>query len=62
MGKDPGFKPIVVMDTVPSSTSNGDMVDGKPIETLSETMCEVYLKQAIENEDYELADKLRKRI
>ena len=60
MGKDPGFNPIV-KDKVPSS-SDTDMIDGQPIETLSEIMCEVYLKQAIENENYELADKLRKRM
>jgi DNA-directed RNA polymerase subunit L len=37
-------------------------VNGKPIELLSEIECEVQLKLAIENEDYTLADKLRKRL
>jgi hypothetical protein len=38
------------------------MIDGQPIETLNEIMCEIYLKQAISQENYELADKLRKRM
>ena len=58
MGKDPGFTPIVT-DAVSSDT---DMIDGQPIETLSETMCEAYLKKAINQENYELAEKLRKRM
>lgn len=61
MGKVPSFTPIVT-DIVESSTSNSDMVDGQPIETLSETMCEIYLKKAIKDENYEMADKLRKRM
>ena len=61
MGKDPSFTPVVT-DVVPSSSSDTDMIDGQPIETLSEIMCEVYLKQAIQNENYELAEKLRKRM
>lgn len=44
-----------------SSSSKGE-VNGKPIETLSEIECEVQLKLAIENEDYTLADNLRKRL
>jgi len=61
MGKDPSFTPVVT-DVVPSSTSNTDMIDGQPIETLSETMCEAYLRQALNQENYELAEKLRKRM
>jgi hypothetical protein len=60
MGKDPSFNPIVT-DKV-SSSSDTDMIDGQPIETLNEIMCEIYLKQAISQENYELADKLRKRM
>jgi hypothetical protein len=60
MGKNPSFNPIVT-DKV-SLSSDIDMIDGQPIETLSEIMCEVYLKQAISQENYELADKLRKRM
>ena len=60
MGKNPGFSPVVSHGT--ETSDNSDMVDGQPIDTLSETLCEVYLKKAIEEENYELADKLRKRM
>ena len=60
MGKNPSFKPRVKYNS--PSLSGTNKVDGQPIETMSETMCEVYLKQAIENENYELAEKLRKRL
>jgi hypothetical protein len=56
MGCDPEFP-----NGVGTSSSKGE-VNGKPIETLSEIECEVQLKLAIENEDYTLADKLRKRM
>ena len=57
MGSDPEFPNGVGT----SSTSKGK-VNGKPIEVLSEIECEVQLKLAIEKEDYDLADKLRKRM
>lgn len=57
MGCDPEFPNGVGT----SSTSKGN-IDGKPIELLSEIECEVQLKLAIENEDYTLADNLRKRL
>lgn len=59
MGSKPGFNPHVEPET--PNTSSGD-VEGEPIETMNETMCQVYLKKAIEEENYELADKLRKRL
>lgn len=37
------------------------LIDGKPVETLSEIECEIYLKKALEEEAYELADAIRKR-
>jgi hypothetical protein len=57
MGCDPEFP-----NGVGTSSSPKVEVNGKPIETLSEIECEVQLKLAIENEDYTLADKLRKRM
>lgn len=57
MGCDPEFP-----NGVGTSSSSKGEVNGKPIETLSEIECEVQLKLAIENEDYTLADKLRKRM
>jgi hypothetical protein len=50
----PGFTPVL---TTPVQMS----VDGKPVETLSEIECEIYLKKALEEEAYELADAIRKR-
>ena len=59
MGDKPGFNPHVEPEKL--NTSSGD-VEGEPIETMNETMCQIYLKKAIEEENYELADKLRKRL
>ena len=59
MGSEPGFNPHVEPEK--SNTPSGD-VEGEPIETMNETMCQVYLKKAIEEENYELADRLRKRL
>jgi hypothetical protein len=50
----PGFTPVLVPVAQLS-------VDGKPVETLSEIECEIYLKKALEEEAYELADAIRKR-
>ena len=59
MGIEPGFDKGVRE----GNTSNkSDMIDGHPIETMSETLCQAYLKKAIAQEDYELANKLRKRM
>ena len=35
---------------------------GKPVNTLNETECTAYLNKAIEEEDYELAEVLKKRL
>ena len=59
MGSEPGFNPHVEPEK--SNTPSGT-VEGEPIETMNETMCQVYLKKAIEEENYELADRLRKRL
>ena len=56
MGKTPGFKPELT--DLPSSHK----IDGKPIELLSEIECQVYLKNAIEQEDYDSAELIRKRM
>jgi hypothetical protein len=36
--------------------------NGKEVSSMNETECHVYLNRAIEDEDYELAEKLRKQI
>jgi hypothetical protein len=60
MGVEPGFKPGV--NDTSSSTLSGKQYDGKPIELLTEVECEVYLKKAIEDEDYDAAELIRKRM
>ena len=57
MGKEPGFAP-----GLGQRTNASGQVDGKAIELLSEIECQVYLKQAIETENYELAEKIRKQM
>lgn len=59
MGKKPGFN--VIVSNEKKETSNV-LAYGEPIETLSETLCEIYLKQALKDENYELADMIRKRM
>ena len=59
MGVKPNFSPVVNSDITESSS---DMVDGQSISTLNETMCQIYLKQALESENYELAEMLKKRL
>lgn len=59
MGKKPAFDKGVNESNTPNIS---DMIDGHPIATMSETLCQVYLNKAIEEENYELADKLRKRM
>ena len=59
MGSKPGFNPHVEPEKPNESSGT---IDGEPIETMSEIKCQVHLKKAIEEENYELADKLRKRL
>lgn len=42
--------------------TDGNKVNGKSINDMNETECQAYLSKAIEDEDYELADKIRKRL
>lgn len=60
MGTKPNFSDVVSQDQTNNTTS--DTIDGEPIETMSETMCQIHLKRAIEDENFELAEKLRKRL
>ena len=61
MGKKPGFVAKVNDDGVEPPNS-GDKIDGKPIILLTETECEAYLKQAIDSENYDMAEKIRKQM
>ena len=58
MGVNPGF----TGDIGDESETTGKKVNGKPIEVLSEIECEVYLKKAIENDDYDTAELIKKRM
>jgi len=58
MGVDPGFS-SEIGESVKSSDKK---IHGKPIELLSEVECSVFLKMAIEEEDYDSAELLRKRM
>jgi len=42
--------------------SNSGKTNGKDISSMNETECQAYLKQALEEEDYELAEKIRKQL
>lgn len=44
-----------------NETDNGK-TNGKDISSMNETECQAYLSKAIESEDYELADKIRKQL
>ena len=63
-----GIEPQFDRDAVPSMTSfNGEMkgskiIDGKPIELLTEIECQIYLKECLKDEDYETAELIRKQI
>jgi hypothetical protein len=57
MGCDPAF----VGHVEDNSSSTNRIYQGKPIDSMNEIECEVYLKKALEEEDYETADMIRKR-
>lgn len=41
---------------------NPTKTNGKDVTSMNETECQAYLNRAIEEEDYELADKIRKQL
>ena len=57
MGCDPAFS-----GGVGDGNPVGRIYDGKPIDLMNEIECEVYLKKAIENEDYDTAELIKKRM
>ena len=58
MGCDPAFSEHVG----DSSSVTNRIYQGKPIDSMNEIECEVYLKKALEEEDYETADMIRQRM
>ena len=61
MGQEPGFEETL-MEVNSQSDSNSESTTELDVRFLTETECKVYLDIALENEDYELAEKLRKRL
>lgn len=57
MGKVPGFS-----RGIKDKSISNNSIDGKSIELLTETECQVYLKQCIETEEYEKAELIRERL
>lgn len=58
MGCDPGFSGGVG----DNSESTGKTYSGKPIDLMNEIECEVYLKKALEEEDYDTAELIKERM
>jgi hypothetical protein len=58
MGVNPGFSGAIGDE----SETTGKKVDGKPVDLMNEIECEVYLKRAIENEDFDTAELIKKRM
>lgn len=57
MKTEPGFKP-----GLQPNKNKSTVCDGKVIELMSEIECQVYLKQALESEDFETASKIREQM
>jgi hypothetical protein len=60
-----GLPKLYVVKSSPEGVeppNSGDKIDGKPIILLTETECQVYLKQAIDGENYDIAEKIRKQM
>lgn len=60
MGKEPGFTPLQKMLTKKKSFSSYN--DGKDISLWTETECQTFLKIALDTEDYEIAELIKKRL
>jgi hypothetical protein len=56
MGKNPGFNAGL------GESNSKAKIHGKPIELLTEVECEVFLKISIEEEDYDTAELIKKRM
>jgi len=57
MGCDPAFN-----GGVGDSSPAGRIYDGKQIDLMNEIECEVYLKKALDEEDYDTAELIKKRM
>jgi hypothetical protein len=64
-GKEPKFKSKVTLFYRESNNQkgkSGTKIHGKPIETLTETECQIYLKECLQNEEYEIAELIKKQM
>lgn len=63
MGKSPNFKRNNFFKNINNDEpKKDDILDGKSIDSLTETECQVYLKIVIKQENYELAEKIKKQM
>lgn len=63
MNKEPKFsRNLQGENSISLSSQKNDFLDGKVLELLNETECEVYLKKAIDEENYQMAEKIRRRM
>jgi hypothetical protein len=65
MGTKPKFNDKGVIYYTNPSKKNGkteNVIDGKNIDLLTETECQVYLKLCLESEDYETAELIKKQM
>lgn len=62
MGKKPSFDPTINLGSNSTNNEKGAMINGKRIEFLTEIECQIYLKQCLDEEDYEKAELIRKQM
>lgn len=62
MGVEPNFRKHIIETDETIVTRSGGTYNGKVIELMNETECQVYLKMAIDNEDYTAAVLIKKRL
>lgn len=60
MGVPPDFNPKVLLSN--KNSANSTSIHGKPINLLTETECQIYLKECLEREEYELAELIKKQM
>jgi hypothetical protein len=60
-GQKPAFPKVIKQEEFSDSGSD-EKIHGKHISELTETECQVYLKECIENEWYEKAEMIKKQM
>ena len=62
MGNTPGFQPGLGDNVTQVGNTTNKTFHGKSIDLLTETECNIYLKEALDNEDYETAELIKERL